>query len=1006
MKKNLLLFICAFVAQLAFAQAQAVKGTVLDSSGEPVIGATVKVLGTKQATVTDIDGNFTIQEVNPNASINISYVGMQPVTLKASGNLNVTLKDDFQNLNDVVVIGYGSAKAKDLTSPITVIKAADIKSTPSTSPMTALQGKVAGVNVVSSGTPGSGPTVRIRGTGSFANSSPLYVVDGMFYDDINFLNNEDIQEMSILKDASAAAIYGVRAANGVVLITTKKGTKNQKAQITYDGYIGIQKATNVLEMANSQEYATMLMEANYDAYSPTMKAAIDRFGGSYADSDFHKWTYGADTDWYKELLRTAVITNHSVGISGGSDKATYSLGISYLYQDGIMDTENNYKRLNFRAAVDYDATNWLKVGFNGVFSKSDQVLPNNAAWQQAFNTPGIIPVLDEQNTQAFPDKYATPSSIGLSTNFKNPVATVKYYDAKNELRQYMTNFYAQINLLPQKLNFKTNISYNFQDINGSVFTPTYYVSDSQQNNTTNLNKSNSQYSSYIWDNTLTYKDSYGKHNFGAMLGASMRQETYKNLWGNATGVPEGSDAYHYLSQGNATGITLGDGGTRYRGLSYFARLNYDFDSKYYLMFTMRADGSSKYQDQWGYFPSVGASWVISEEPWMKDVKAIDYLKLRASWGKLGNDHVAASDGFASIATGNGVSGVFGNTTIAGFQNTTYFSWLQWEVVDEINVGFNLSTLQNRLNIDADYFHRMTKHAVISPRLSFDNKTLAGNYGKILNQGFDFSATWNDRIGKDFKYHVGTNLSVLNNKVKDLGGASIIKGGKTVNIVGKEMNSFYGYKVVGIYQTVEECQNDPIAVANGLEPGDFKYEDVDHNGVIDGADKQVLGSYLPNFTYGINLGFNWKNLDFELTTYGQSGAQMFNRKRALRYAQSDFNFDKDLYENRWTGPGSTNSYPSAKALIKGWNVSDQRTNSFFVEDADYFRIQNVTVGYSFKNLKLGSYTLPSIRLSMTADRPLTLFGANAFTPELSDPEGWDTEVYPLTGTYTFGIQIQF
>ena len=221
-----------------------------------------------------------------------------------------------------------------------------------------------------------------------------------------------------------------------------------------------------------------------------------------------------------------------------------------------------------------------------------------------------------------------------------------------------------------------------------------------------------------------------------------------------------------------------------------------------------------------------------------------------------------------------------------------------------------------------------------------------------------------------------------------------------------MNSFYGYKVVGIYQTAEECQNDPIAVANGLEPGDFKYEDVDHNGIIDGADRQTLGSYIPNFTYGINLGFNWKNLDFELTTYGQSGAQMFNRKRALRYAQSDFNFDKDLYENRWTGAGSTNSYPSAKALTKGWNVSDMKTNSFFVEDADFFRIQNVTVGYSFKNLKLGSYTLPSIRLSMTADRPLTLFGANAFTPELSDPEGWDTEVYPLTGTYTFGIQIQF
>lgn len=1005
-QKLLFLLFAVLMAQFGYAQTQNIKGTVVDKEGFPLPGVTIRVEGTSKGAVTDINGEYTIADVASGATLSFTYIGMKSHQEKASPVMNVTLEDDFNNLEDVVVIGYGSAKAKDLTSPISVIKAEELKSTPSTSAMTALQGKVPGVNVVSSGSPGAGPTVRIRGAGSFANSSPLYVVDGMFYDDINFLDNNDIQEMSILKDASAAAIYGVRAANGVVIITTKKGVKNQKARITYDGYVGVQNATNVLKMANSQQYATMLMEANFDAYSPVMKASIDHFGGSYADADFHNWTYGSNTDWYEELLRSAVITNHSVGISGGGEKATYSLGTSYVHQDGIMDVKNKYDRMNFRASVDYDATNWLKVGFSGVFSRSKQILSENKAWQQAFNAPGIYPVYDNTNDNAFPEKFASPGTVGFTANFYNPVATAKYFNSQNDNRQFLTNFYAQFNIIQDKLYFKTNINYNYLSTEGRTFTPTYYVSSWQQQSATNLTKSTTHYDNHIWDNTLTFRDSKGQHNYGAMVGMSMREENYRFLSGTAPNVPEGKDEYHYLNKGDAKGITLSDNGTTYRGLSYFTRLNYDYAGKYYLMFTMRADGSSKYQDKWGYFPSVGASWVLTEEPWMKNQKAIDYLKLRASWGKLGNDHVAASDGFASISTGNGASGVYGNTIFPGFQNNSYFSWLQWELVEEINAGFNLSTFQSRLNIDADYFHRMTKHAVISPRLPFSNDVLAGNYGKILNEGFDVGLNWNDRIGKDFKYNIGANLSFLWNTVKDLGGKSIIKGGKTVNIVGEEMNSFYGFKVVGVYQTPEEVAADPIAVANGLEPGDFKYEDVNKDGAIDGADRQVLGAYIPNFTYGLNFGFEWKNLDFLLTTYGQTGAQMYNRKRALRYAQSNYNFDEAQYKDRWTGAGSTNENPSAKALVKGWNVSDQRVNSYFVESADYFRIQNVTLGYTLKNLKFGSYTLPSLRFSVTADRPVTIFSANAFTPELSDAEGWDTEVYPLTSTYTFGIQIQF
>ena len=1008
MKKRILsvLLVLAGVAT-AWAAPKTVKGVVVDQTNQPVIGASVQVNGTSIGVVTDFDGTYELTNVPDNAVITFSFIGMKSKEVKVTDSvLNVQLVDDLQKLDEVVVIVYGAAKAKDLTSPITVVKGDELLSTPSTSPMSAIQGKVAGVNVVNSGAPGAGPRVSIRGNGSFTNSSPLYVVDGMFYDDINFLNNSDIQEMSVLKDASAAAIYGVRAANGVVIITTKKGKRNQNAKITYNGYVGVQSATNVLKMANSEQYAQMLLEANYDAYVANMKASIDRYGGSYADADFHNWTFGANTDWYNELLRKAVITNHSIGISGGSEKAVYSLGVSYLYQDGIMDADNNYKRMNFRAAVDYDATSWLKVGFSGVFSNSTQINPNNAAWKEAFNSPSIYPVYDENNAEAFPEKFASPASVGFTSNFYNPVATAKYNNSRNENYQVLSNFYAQFNILPERLNFKTNYSYDYTGTRGRSYIKPYYVSSWQQKSVSELTKSTTNYYNYIWDNTLTYNDKFGDHKVGAMLGYSMRQQQYRYLWGKASNVPEGKDEYMYLGQGDADGVTLGDDGYCYRGQSYFARLNYDYAGKYLLMFTMRADGSSKYQEQWGYFPSVGAAWVMSQESFMQNQKAFDYLKLRASWGRLGNDHVAASDGFASINTGNGASGVFGNTTIPGFQNTSYFSYLKWELVDEANVGVNFSTLNNRLNVDLDWYHRMTKRAVISPRLPFSNDVLAGNYGKILNTGFDVAATWSDRIGNDFKYSVGLNMSFLKNRVKDLGGTDYVKGGKTINMVGEEMNSFYGFKVVGIYQNDAECAADPIAVANGLVPGDFKYEDVNGDNVIDGNDRQTLGAYIPNLTYGVNLGFSWKNLDFELTTYGQAGAQMYNRKRALRYSQSNFNFDESQYKNRWTGEGSTNEHPSAAALVKGWNVSDQKVNSYFVESADFFRIQNITLAYNFRNLKMGNYTLPGLRLSLTADRPFTTFSANAFTPELSDSEGWDVEVYPLTSTYTFGVQIDF
>lgn len=544
-----------------------VKGTVVDQNNEPIIGATVVVKGSTIGAATDLDGNYVLNGVPEDATLVFNYLGMLPQEISAAGQsvINVKLREDAQLLEEVVVIGYGSAKAKDLTAPIDVVKEKELINVPTSSPMAALQGKVPGVNIINSGTPGEGPKVTIRGMGSFGDTSPLYVVDGMFYDNINFLNNSDIQDMTILKDASASAIYGVRAANGVVIITTKKGSRNQDAKITYNGYVGIQKATNLLEMCNSHEYATMMLEANPEAYRSIFEKSVAEFGGNMENLQFN-----ADTNWYDELLRTAMMTNHSLNISGGTEKATYSAGMSYLAQDGIMDVENYYRRLNFRAALDYEARKWLKVGFNGVFSNSQQQLPKNAAWQQAYNTPSIIPVYDDRRDDAvFPKKYTSPEQVGLTNNFNNPVATANYYDNRNETYQVLTNFYAQLNLIPDKLNIRSSYSYDYSMIRGSEFTPTYYVGTNQKKEVTELTKKNTNYYKYIWDNVATYTDKWGKHSFTGMLGASMRQEQYRLLEGTATNVPEGEDVWKYIALGNKEGATVKDDGWKYRGLSYF-----------------------------------------------------------------------------------------------------------------------------------------------------------------------------------------------------------------------------------------------------------------------------------------------------------------------------------------------------------------------------------------------------------------------------------------------------
>lgn len=1017
MKTKLMLCLCLLMATASVVGQGnlTVTGQVTEkATGYSAIGVSVFVKGTTNGTVTSVDGDYSLSNIPSDATLVFSYMGMLTQEIPVNGRtvVNVLLEEDTQRLDEVVVVGYGTSRAKDLTAPIAVIKADEITKHATSSPMGALQGKVPGVHITNSGQPGSGPLVKIRGIGSFDKENrPLFVVDGMFYDNIDFLNTADIEDISILKDASAASIYGVRAANGVILVTTRKGSFNRPATITYDGYVGFQKATNVLKMANSEQYATMMREIG----DPTALAILDKsaelFGGTQANPV-------ADTDWYNELLRTAVIHNHSIDVSGGTEKAVYSVGANYLYQEGIMNAENEYQRFNLRAKADYNAFSWLKIGANVVLSNADQIEPSASAWGYAFQTPSIIPVMDERRSaeEAFPVKYASPSQLGMATYFSNPVANAQYYNRKNNAVRVLPAFYAQIDFIPEKLFFKTAYSQDINFLQMREYGQVYKVGGSQERTTSDLRKENEWTHNWILDNTLTYRDSFGNHNFTVMAGNSVRTENWRKLWGKAPGVPGGEDEYLYLGQGNADGRETGDDGTTYRSLSWFGRVQYDWKSKYILSATMRADGSSKYQQTWGYFPSVGAAWNISEEDFMKDQRLFDYLKLRASWGKLGNDKIKASDGFASISQEMKTSGVFGPGILPGYTNLVYFSWLGWEVVNETNVGIDFAALDNRLRVEADWYYRLTENAVIEAPLPMGAGKLLGNNGEILNTGVELSVNWSDRVGKDFSYYIGGNIATLKNEVKDLNGLPYIYGGsaefRTISQVGGELNAFYGHKIAGVYQNQAEINADPVAIANGLVPGDFKYVDQNKDGVIDNEDRVVLGSYIPNLTYGANLGMTYKNLELSVVMQGVTGNQIVNRKRGDRRWQSDINYDADQVENRWTGEGSTNSNTSAAGSIKPWNIA--KFNDAYVESGAYFRIQNIQAAYTLPKKEIGKVKLPSIRLSVTAERPFTFFKANSFTPELTGKNadgtmsdaaiGFDTQVYPLAASYTFGLRI--
>lgn len=1003
----LLVLALGTIINTAAAQETSVTGKVIDSGGEPLPGVNILEQNTGNGTVTDLDGNFELTVASPQANLVFSFIGFesQVVALNGRSQLDITLQEELTGLDEAVVIGYGAQKEKEMTSAITTLKTEDLVKTPTSNAMQALQGRVAGVQIVSKGTPGASPTVRVRGIGSFeGGAAPLYVVDGMFFSNIDFLNPNDIKTLSVLKDASASAIYGARASNGVVLIETKSGDYEQTPEIVYNGYYGIQNPQNVLQMANSQQFVRYVNETGSAADIAFVDNTMQAYGRSRVDPSIPN----VNTDWYNEIMSPAPIQNHTLTFSGGSAKTRYSIGGSYFKQDGLLnETRNKYERGNIRASVDSKVKDWITVGGNFTFSTANQYVGSDAAWFNAYFAVPTLPVYDE-DFGASPVPLSNAQRLGYRGR-QNPFYPLLYSDSRNKVNKINGNFHAELSFIPDKLTFSTAYNYKLDMVNSRNVGFTF--DDGNTEPLSSLSRGNETYFDQIIDNYLTYKDYFGDHSVTATLGQSFRSEIYEVLRGTRNDLDPNptydNEELWYLSNGQANDInTVSDGGRRIFYLSYFGRLAYNYKEKYLLYGTYRLDNYNKFQVDSEDFITVGAGWVPTEEDFF-NVKGIDFLKLRVSWGQLGNDGISPSIGQPTLeATNTSIN----NVRIPGFRlNPTFDLIDQIETTEETNFGLTAKFFQNRLSLEADYYVRNTENLAVTILQPLFRGSVRRSIGEIQNKGLEVSLTWKNSVSENFSYYVGGNFATLKNSVQGLGGPEYLDAGSAEfrqrSIIGQPYQAFYGYEVAGVFQSDAQITNSGYSEAfideNNLIPGDFFFKDQNNDGVINDQDRVVLGSYLPDLTYGGNLGFTYKNLDLSVLIQGQSGHSILNRKRGEVIFTNDTNIDADLADNLWRGEGTSNKYPSAAGLRKGWN---QNFSDYFVEDGSYFRIQNVRLTYSLLNKEVGGILMPETRITFTAERPLTMFKYNGFNPEVDN--GIDRQVYPVPAVYTLGLNIKF
>ncbi len=979
------------------AQEVRVSGKVTSPTGEPLVGVSVSVKGTRSGTTTDVSGNYAIT-VPDDAVLIFSSVGFETTEVAVAGKtiIDVTLTVSEKIQDAVVVVGYGTARRKDLTGSVASVSGSELAKQPVLTATQAVQGKVAGVQVISSGDPNALPIIRIRGTGTmFAGANPLYVVDGIINDDIRNINSADIVSMEILKDASATAIYGMRAANGVILITTKKG-KPGKMVINYDATVGIKEATNLVNMAGANQYAGYINEANiyYGSGDSLVKQAMLNSGGN--------------TDWYDEILKRGFFQNHNISLSGGSDKINYFLSAGILTDEGIIQT-NDFKRFTVRNNNDYKISSRFKISTLLSYSRSDVRNVDLGMFNVAYRAAPYV--LARQG-----DKYGNTS---LANNVSNPLVTFDKNNNSGTGDRFQANVVAELKPLTwltlrsslgfDKNNFRS-VSYGYRYLNTGPNNIFLTEGSNQVRNNSSLTVEESQGNRWVWDNTATMIKKFGDHNFSLLVGTTAEQIKFNKLGGTRINVPEDPDQW-YLNAGSTTGATNVQEGDKSTRTSYLGRLNYNFADRYFLTATGRYDATSRLPEdnRWGFFPSVGAGWVISSESFMNNQKIFDNLKLRASWGKVGNDGVP-SNLFIPLATIN-LPYFFDGAEVLNIRLAQLSDRnLRWEVLVETNFGVEFSLLENRLSGSVDLYNRKTKDALVEVRipaiLGDPDNTYITNAATFTNKGVELGLDWKDNIGSDWTYNIGGNIAFNKNRVNSLSdgqpkpdGSVGGQGTTTLSANGQPIGSFYLLQVTGVFQTPEEIA---ASAQPSAKPGDLRYNDVDKNNIIDANDKVFLGSYQPKVTFGVNGSVSYKAIDFSFGGYGTSGGKIYNGKKAARGDFRD-NVETSVANGRWTPNNPSNSIPRA-------HTNELPASSYFLEKGDFFRINNLTLGYTLPEGTLSKLKMQRVRIYVTAQNVATFTGYSGFTPEISGggttAAGIEAAIYPTTRTFAFGVNIGF